>query len=79
MNPTRLLAEMGFFSRLNPAMVNPARSRLQESDQHADGGGLARAVGAEEPEDFSGADFEVHVVHRHEIPELLGQLLGLDH
>ena len=44
----------------------------QQAAQHADEGGFAAAVGAEEAADFSGADLEVNVVHGGDAAEPLG-------
>ncbi|MCY1417919.1 hypothetical protein D9M71_334650 [compost metagenome] len=50
----------------------------QQAGEHLHGGGLAAAVGAEEAEDFPALDAEADVVHRDEIAEAAGQVVGLD-
>src|SRR4029453_15251401 len=50
-----------------------SRSRLEEADQHPDGGALARAVPAEEREDRPGLDRDAQVVDRGEVAEALRQ------
>ena len=57
-----------------PPTVARARSRRQQAAQHADGGGFARAVGAEEAEDFAAADVELTSIHGDEIAEALDQV-----
>ena len=47
--------------------------------QHAHGGRLARAVGAEKAEDFALADVEGHVGDRHTRAVVLGQVLDANH
>ena len=60
----------------------PAGDRKQ-SEQHADQGGLARAVGAEQPDHLAGADREIHPVDRGEPAEdpahsgAFGEYLGV--
>src|SRR5262249_54575438 len=66
-----------------PGHVGPGHPRralagLEQPAQHADGGGLARAVGAEDAEDLAGADVEGDVVDRPDRPETLGQPADLD-
>src|SRR5262249_38089442 len=43
---------------------------------HPHRGGLARAVGAQEPEGLALAQLEIDPVHRRELTEPLGQVLG---
>ena len=51
---------------------------LQQRDQHADRGRLARPVGAEQAEGLAGLDGQVHVVHRDVVAEPVGDA-GADH
>ncbi len=46
---------------------------LHQAQQHADGGGLARAIRPEEAEDLSAADFEIDAIHSGEVAEAFGQ------
>ncbi len=50
----------------------------QQSQQHADGGGLARAVRAEEAGDITGRDGQVEAVERLGAAERLGQTPDFD-
>ena len=50
-----------------------AAGRPQQAAQHADGGGLARAVGAQEAEDLARLDAEGQVVHGDEVTEAAGK------
>ena len=50
----------------------------QQTGEHLHGGGLAAAVGAEKAEDFPALDAKAHLVHRDEIAETQGQVVGLD-
>src|SRR5262245_19671873 len=49
------------------------RIRLQQPAQHADGGGLAAAIGPEEADDLSFRHFEIDMVHHHPAAEALGE------
>jgi len=49
-----------------------------QAGEHLHGGGLAAAVGAEETEDLAAADGEADLVHRGEVAETQGQVVGLD-
>ena len=53
--------------------VHFARSRFHQPQHHADGSGFARAVRAQEAEDFTGVDFKVDVIHGGKIAEALGE------
>src|SRR5204862_742301 len=55
-----------------------ARGGPQQSAQHADGGGLAGTVAAEEAEDLAGAHVERHVIDGHEVAEALREIADLD-
>ena len=52
--------------------------RREETADHAQGGGLARAVGAEETVDVPTPDSEREVAHDHLAVEGLGQPLDVD-
>jgi len=54
------------------------RGRKQTGDA-ADGGGFSRAVGAEQPEYFTGLGDEADVLHRGNIAVLLAELLHFNH
>ena len=47
----------------------------QQPVEHADGGGLARPVGSQEAENLPPVDLKADVVHRHEVPEMAGEIL----
>jgi len=55
------------------------RGRGDEAREHAHGGGLAGAVGAEKPEHFAGSYLEAHVFHCREHAVVFGEVFGLDH
>jgi hypothetical protein len=55
-----------------------AGGRPDQIEEHADGSGLARAIGTEETEDLSLLDFEVDLDDAAMDAVRLGQLLGLD-
>src|SRR5438093_222129 len=52
--------------------------RRDERAEEAQGGRFARAIGAEEAEDLALVHVEIDAVHRGEVAESLGQLLGAD-
>ncbi len=52
---------------------------FQEADEHADGGGLAGAVGSEEPVNFAGLNVEVEFAGGREVAVFFSELFGLDH
>src|SRR5439155_3376557 len=56
-----------------------ARGRLEDSGDHAEGGGLPGAVGPEKTEQLPGRDGEADPVHRGEFAVTLGQTGELDH
>ena len=58
---------------------DPARGGLEQARDHADGGGLARAVRAQEAVDLARGDVEAHAVHGGEGSVLLDQRLDRDH
>ena len=51
-----LFDRFGLRGDVEAADGSAAGGRLQQAAEHADGGGFARAVGAEEAEDFAAAD-----------------------
>ena len=50
----------------------------EQAGEHLDGGGFARAVGAEEAEELSGRDAQVDAVNGHKFAEAAAQALGGD-
>ncbi len=58
--------------------LRAARGRLEQAAEHANGGGLARAVRSEKAEDFALSDFEIDPVDGHKIAEPLDQVLHHD-
>jgi hypothetical protein len=59
--------------------LNATGSGLQETGQHAQRGGLAGAVGTEQPQDLASLDVERDLVHRADIIEILGKVFDTDH
>ena len=53
--------------------------RLEDSAQHPDGSGLARAIWPEKAEDRSFFDGKRNVINRRECAEALRQPLAFDH
>ena len=53
-------------------------SWLQQTAQHPDGGGFARAVGAEEAEDLAALDVQVDMIHGDEAAEAFHQVVDFD-
>ena len=49
---------------------------IDQTEDHADGGGLAGAVRSEKAEDVAAAHAEVKVVDRPQAAEVLGELVG---
>ena len=60
------MAASGSSSHVVAADAGLAGGGGDEAGEHAHGGGLAGAVGPEEPQHFAGLDLEAHVVHRRE-------------
>ena len=54
------------------------RVRRQQPQQHADGGGLARSVRAEEAEQIALGDLQIDGIDRGEPPIALGQPTGAE-
>jgi hypothetical protein len=61
------------------ADAGPALVRAQQGREHAHGGGLARAVRAEQPVHRAGLGGQVDSGECRRLPEPLDQALGLDH
>jgi len=55
-----------------------AAAQLEQAAEYLDNGGLARAVGTEQPVDNAVLDFEVQLAQRRKRPEPLGQVLCLN-
>ncbi len=53
-------------------------ARAHQAEQHADSRGLARTVGAEEPEPVTGRHLEVEAVHHGPAPVAFGQAVRVD-
>src|SRR5262249_9452520 len=65
--------------RHRPAkQLGPPRRRRDEAEHHADRGGLARAVGAEEPEHLAGRDLQADGVDDGQPADPLGEALGAE-
>ncbi len=56
-----------------------AFGRRQKTGEHLHGGGLAAAVGADEPEDLAALDVEADTVDCREVAEAAGQVARSDH
>src|SRR5690606_23415 len=56
----------------------PIFGRREQAAEHADGGGLARTVGAEEAVNTGFRHGQVDVVHREQVAEALAQAAGVD-
>ena len=61
-------------AHVQPGYSGFAAAGGQQAAQHAEGGGFARAVGAEQTENFAVRHVEGGVVHRHEIAETAHQI-----
>ncbi len=57
----------------------PARTRRHQAEQHAQGGGLAGAVRAEEADHVAPLDREGEPVDGDQVPEAFGHVVELDH
>ncbi len=58
--------------------LGPPAVAVDDGREDADGGGLPRAVGAEEAEHGAGRDLEVDAGERHDVAEALGEALDAD-
>ncbi len=70
---------LGVAQRLQPEHLDRAAVRPAQSLDALDGGGLAGAVGADQPDDLSGVHVEVEVVDDHAAAVRLGQAADRDH
>src|SRR4029453_901944 len=59
--------------------LDPAGGGEDQPEKHPPGGGLARPVGPEEPEQVALAPLQVEAVDGHQTAEALGQPFGSDH
>ncbi|MNY05377.1 hypothetical protein D3C86_1380970 [compost metagenome] len=64
--------------RVEPEHAARAAGGRKQAVEEAHGGGLARAVRAEDPEDRSLVDLEAQAVHGLEVPEREGEIFGFD-
>ena len=69
---------MGSRVQSTPSMVGAARRRLGQAQQHQRGGGLARAVGAEQAEDLALLHAQFQFIHGGDAAVALGQAPGFD-
>ena len=63
---------------VEPGHRGPTRTGRDQRAQHADRGGLARSVGAQEPVDLTSGDLEIDPVDRDVVAEPADQSLGSD-
>ena len=79
-DPAELLGQGRVGGDVDAAQERPPGGGHHAGGQHPGRRGLARAVGAEQPEDLARPDIEVEVVDRGEVgPRVdLGQVLGVD-
>ena len=68
----------GVCGEVHAEHLNAAGGGCEQAGKHLDGGGLACAVGAEEPEELAGRDAEIDVLHGNEIAEAAGEPGGGD-
>ena len=59
--------------------LREAAGRVDEAADHADGGRLAGAVGAEEAEDVAAPDREAEVIYGKSVAKALGELMRGEH
>ncbi len=78
MYPMRSLHLLGLPRDVSPATRAAPSLGREQAAEHADGGRLARAVGAEVAEDLARRHLERDVVHRGEGAEAAGQPVDLD-
>ena len=79
MKPSARLAASGSLARSWPSIATRPDAGLEQSRDHADRGGLAGAVRAQEAVDLAGLHFEAHAVDGAERAERLHQRLDQDH
>ena len=73
-----LLQRLGLFGNAQAQHFHFARARRQQAAEHAQRGGFARTIGAEEAIDLAARHHQVHVVHRDQRTEALGQSARAD-
>ena len=69
MPPSRARRYMGQDVTSRPDRYTRARIRFQHAANHAETGRLARAVRAEQADDFALPDVQMHTVHHAAAPE----------
>jgi hypothetical protein len=74
-----LLDPPGVAGDVDSVDQRPAGRRADVAADHANRGGLAGAVGAEEPDHGPLGDLEFHRIYSSEIAELLGEAVYFDH
>src|SRR5512133_1937358 len=73
-----VLDRVGILDRVQPIHPGLARTGLEDPGQQAHGGGLARAVRPDEPEDLPLLHGQGQLIEGHEFPEAARQRLGPD-
>jgi hypothetical protein len=68
----------GGFFQVQPHHPRLATADRQQAAHHLEGGGFARAIGAEQAEDFATADTEIHMIGGDKIAKTAGELFGHD-
>jgi hypothetical protein len=64
---------------VEPVDRHAAAGRDQDAHQHANGGGLAGAVGPEKPEHLASLDGQIEVAHGRELAVRLREMLERNH
>jgi hypothetical protein len=64
---------------VQPRHHRPAFGRVEQPGEHAQSGGLAGAVGADQPEHFAARDLEIQAVDGRQLCEAAGEILGAHH
>ena len=72
-------AHGGIGRRAAAVEIDLAGGGREQTDGHVDGGGLSRAVGAEEAEDAAARDVQRETVHRDDRAELLAEIAEREH
>src|SRR5579859_2417000 len=62
--------------QIDPENLNAPRAWSEQPGEHLDGGGFARAIGAEETEELAGRNAQVHAIDGNEFSETPGQALS---
>lgn len=65
-------------SGIDTEHLTAARSRFEQSEKQSNGGGLARTIGAQTPEDFTVNHIEIEIFEGGDIAESLGQMACRD-